>query len=272
MTAVHAPVRTPVRDAPTRGLRWAPIAAVVHREWRVFRRVWRSLMFGSVVEPLVYLLAFGFGFGALVAEVNGIPYLDFMATGSAGIAVLFTGFFPGLINGYFRRRENHLYDALLATPTTVAEVVTGEATWTGVRTTGSAAATLAVAAALGVSLEPTVVLVLPVAFVGGFGFACLGAAFASRMRSTHQFDFVISGIVVPLFVVAGTFFPLDGAPAWLRIPAQVNPLTHVVDLFRAAAFGTLAVSQVLVAIAMVLVVTALSWLLAVRWLTDAMID
>ena len=75
MTTLHAPTPAPVRNVPSRGLRWSPIAAVVHREWRVFRRVWRSLMFGSVVEPLVYLLAFGFGFGGCnhaVVEAQGM--------------------------------------------------------------------------------------------------------------------------------------------------------------------------------------------------------
>lgn len=247
------------------------VAALVVREWRVFRRVWGSIVFGSVVEPVVYLLAFGYGFGALVAEVAGIPYLDFMATGAAGIGVLFTGFFPGFINGYFRRAENHLYDGLLAAPITVAELVTGEAVWTGIRTAGTAVITLVIAGIFGVSLAPSVVLAPVIGFVGGFGFACLGAVFASQLRSTHQFDFVISGVVVPMFVVAGSFFPLDDAPPWLRIPAMANPLTHVVELFRAAAFATTPATTILISTAVVLASTAACWLLAVRLLGKAMV-
>lgn len=247
------------------------VAGIVNREWRVFRRVWASLVFGSVVEPVVYLLAFGYGFGALVAEVAGIPYLDFMATGAAGIGVLFTGFFPGFINGYFRRKENHLYAGILATPTTVAELVTGEAVWTGIRCGATAAITLAVAWVFGVGLQPAVLVAPAIGFVGGFAFACLGAAFASRLRSTHQFDFVISGVVVPMFVVAGSFFPLDDAPAWLRVPARLNPLTHVVELFRAVAFGTTSAAQALLSATVVVVFTAIAWALAVRLLSRAMI-
>lgn len=247
------------------------VAAIVHREWRVFRRVWRSVMFGSVVEPVIYLLAFGYGFGALVAEVQGIPYLDFMATGSAGIAVLFTGFFPGLINGFFRRTQNGLYDGLLSTPTSIEEIVTGEAAWTGIRTAGTAAITLAVAAAFGVPLRWTVVLVPAIGWLGGFGFACLGAAFAAMMRNSHQFDFVIAGIVVPMFVVAGAFFPLEDAPVWLRVPALANPLTHVVDLFRWAAFGQGTGVDVVTGLLVVVVAGVLSWLLAVRLLRRSLI-
>lgn len=253
-------------------VRWDAIGAVVLREWLVFRQVWNSVMFGSVVEPVIYLLAFGYGFGALVSQVAGIPYLDFMATGSAAISVLFTGVFPGLINGYFRRKENRLYDGILAAPVSVAELVTGEATWSGIRTTSVAATTMIVAAIFGVALQPTVLLALPVGFVGGFGFNCLGAAFASRMRTTHQFDFVIAGVIVPMFVVAGTFFPLDDAPAWLRWPAWVNPLTHTTDLFRAAAFGIGSAGDIALSVAVLLAFVAFAWWLAVRWLGDAMVD
>ena len=254
------------------GFRWDAVAALFNREWRVFRRVWAAPMFGSAVEPVIYLLAFGFGFGALVSEVAGLPYLDFMATGSAAISVLFTGMFPGLINGYFRRKENHLYDGLIAAPITVSELVTGEAAWTGVRCAMVSAITLVVAALFGVSLSLTVVLAPVIGFVGGFGFACLGAAFAARLRSTHQFDFVIAGIVVPMFVVAGTFFPIDVAPAWLRYPAMINPLTHVTDLFRAVAFQSATAAEIATSLAVVAVFTALAWWIAARWLEAALID
>lgn len=253
-------------------VRWDAIGAIVLREWLVFRRVWRAPMFGSLVEPVVYLLAFGYGFGALVSEVAGLPYLDFMATGAAAISVLFTGMFPGLVNGYFRRAENHLYDGFVAAPISLAELVTGESAWTGVRTAIVAALTLLVAWAFGVDLRGTAVLAPLIGYVGGFGFACLGAAFASRLRSTHQFDFVIAGIIVPMFVVAGTFFPVEDAPVWLRWPAMVNPLTHVTELFRMAAFGTGGPVDLAVSSAVVLTFTAAAWWLAVRWLTDAMID
>ncbi|MGI8573938.1 MAG: ABC transporter permease [Egibacteraceae bacterium] len=257
---------------PLTDVRWDAIGAIVHREWSVFRRVWAAPMFGSVVEPIVYLVAFGFGFGALVSTVAGLPYLDFMATGSAAISVLFTGMFPGLINGYFRRKENHLYDGLIAAPITVAEIVTGEAAWTGVRTTIVSVITLVVAGVLGVGLAPTVVFVPVIGYVGGFAFHCLGAAFAARLRSTHQFDFVIAGTLVPMFVVAGTFFPLDDAPVWLRYPALVNPLSHVTTLFRAAAFGIGTPLGLVVNVAVVLGFAAVTWVLAARWLRAALID
>jgi lipooligosaccharide transport system permease protein len=248
------------------------VAALMWREWRMFRRIWLAPTFGSVVEPIVYLAVFGYGFGALVADVAGIPYLDFMATGAAAIAVLMTGLFAGAFNGFFRRTSDHVYDGFLAAPVDVGEVVTGEAAWTALRAAGVAVTTLVVAWAFGVGLAWTVVWVPVIGLVGGFAFACLGAAVAARLRSDQQFDVVIAGIFAPLFVVSWTFFPLDGAPAWLRWPSLLSPLTHMVALLRAAAFGGTTIAAVLVHAGVLLAFVALFWLLAVRWLRAALVD
>ena len=112
------------------------IAALVWREWRVFRRIWLAPTVGSAVEPIIYLLVFGYGFGAIVTSVVGIPYLDFMATGAAANAVLLTGLIGAVFNGFFRRTAEHLYEGLLAAPIRVTELVSGEAAWTAVRARG----------------------------------------------------------------------------------------------------------------------------------------
>ncbi|MFT5224055.1 MAG: lipooligosaccharide transport system permease protein [Glaciecola sp.] len=253
-------------------IRWDGIAAVFRREWFVFKRIWRGPTFGSIFEPLIYLVAFGYGFGALVAEVAGRPYLDFMATGSAAISILFTGAFPALINGYFRRNETRLYDGMIAAPLEVRELITGEALWLSMRTAASTVVTLMVAAAFGVALSPTVVLAPVVGFLGGFVFACLGASFATKVTNGHQFDFVIAGFIVPMFVIAGTFFPLDDAPVWLRVPALANPLFHVTRLIRAAAFSTGSATEIAVSLTILLAHGVLWWWLAQRWLQRALVD
>lgn len=251
------------------GLRWDAVRAVMLREWWCFRRVWKAPTFGSVFEPLLYLVGFGYGFGALVASVAGIPYLAWMATGAAAVSVLFTASFAGLFNGFFRRTALQVYDGLLSTPTSVAELVTGEAAWTAVRCAGVATITLLVAAPLGVDLAPTAVAVPVVGWVGGFAFACLFAALAARLQTMEQVPFVTQGIFLPIFLVSWAFMPLDQAPSWLRVPSQVNPMTHLLVLLRGAALGT-GSARALATSALVLVAfTAGSWLLAVRWLRGA---
>lgn len=247
------------------------IGAVVWREWRVFRRTWFAPTFGSVVEPIIYLVVFGYGFGALIAEAAGIPYLDFMATGAAANAVLWTGLITGAFYGFYRRTADHLYEGLLAAPIRVADLVSGEAAWTAVRSAGVAVTTVAVAWVFGVGLAWTVIWVPFVGLVGGFAFACLGAAIGARMRSDKQLDMVISAVFAPMFVMSWTFFPLDGAPVWLRWPAQLSPLTHVVALLRAAAFGRATTAEVLVHAGVLLGFTVAFWMLAVRWLRRAVV-
>ena len=111
-----------------RRLEPAAIGAVMYRDFVIFVRYWKSRTFSSIVEPTIYLLAFGFGFGALVAKVNGIDYLEFVATGVVATAVLFSSVFSGMFDTFIKRKYQLTYDALLAAPIDPAEVVTGEVT------------------------------------------------------------------------------------------------------------------------------------------------
>lgn len=250
----------------------ADVGAIVWRDWRIFRRNWLAPTTGSALEPVVYLLVFGYGFGALVAEVAGIPYLDFMATGAAANAVLLVGLINGTVNGFFRRTGDHLYDGFISAPVMLGSVVAGEALWTGLRAAGVTVTTLVVAGAFGVALAWSALLAPVVGLVAGFGFACLGAAVAARMRSDQQLGVVVSGLFAPMFLLSWTFFPLDDAPSWLQWTSQASPLTHVVALLRAAAFGESATGPILINTAVVLAFAAGSWLLALRWLRGSLVS
>jgi lipooligosaccharide transport system permease protein len=263
-----------VQTPPVTQRRFEPgvVAAIVYREWRVFRRVWFSVAFGSIVEPVVFFIGFGFGFGALISQVAGLSYFEFMATGTIAIGIMFSALFPGLINGYARRAEKHLYDGQLAAPVSVAELVTGESLWNGLRVAVVASVTVLVALAFGVRMGPGVVLIPVIAVVAGFGLCATGAAFAAKLRSWHGIDIVIGGIIAPMFVVAGTFFPLDGLPRWAELFGRVNPLHHTVELLRGAAFGFPGLSQTLVHIGALLAFNLVAWLAAVRLARRALID
>jgi lipooligosaccharide transport system permease protein len=248
------------------------VGAVLWREWTVFRRVWFTTAFGSILEPVILFVAFGFGFGALVAEVAGLDYLEFIATGAVAIGALFSSIFPALINGYFRRKEQRLYDGLLAAPLSIPELVTGEAAWNALRATAVGVATVGVAVAFGVRPVATVVLVPVITVVAAFGFASAGAAFGALIRSTHSFDMIIVGVIVPMYVVAGTFFPIDGLPGPMEALALANPVYHLVELLRVVTFGTGLTPTVFVHIAVIVGFDVLAWLLAVRLMRRALID
>lgn len=269
--------RAPARAATPAGRGRHPgmvsgVSAVLWREWTVFRRVWFTTAFGSILEPVILFVAFGFGFGALVAEVAGLAYLDFIATGAVAIGALFSSIFPALINGYFRRKEQQLYDGLLAAPLSIPELVTGEAAWNALRATAVGVATVGVAIAFGVRPVAGVVLVPVITVVAAFGFACAGAAFGALIRSTHSFDMIIVGVIVPMYVVAGTFFPIDGLPGPMEALALTNPVYHLVELLRVVTFGTGITGMVFVHIAVVVGFDVVAWLLAVRLMRRALID
>lgn len=222
---------------PLRRVEATALGAVVFREYTVFVRYWWSSTFSSIVEPTIYLLAFGFGFGALVSRVGGLAYIEFIGTGIVGTAVMFTSAFPGMFTTFVRRTFQRTYDAILAAPIDVEEIVTGEALWLGLRAGVYGCAPLLVATAFGLRPGPGVVLVPLIAFVTGLGFGLLGMWISGVVASIDQFNYVISALLTPLFLVAGTFFPVDALGPWAVTAAQFNPLYHCVELVRSAVFG-----------------------------------
>ena len=258
--------------APEPPIQPAAIRAVLYREWRLFRRLWFSTAFGSLVEPILYLLAFGFGFGALVSDVAGIPYLEFVATGVVATGVLFSSVFPGLFQSFFRRKYQHTYDGVLAAPVDVPDVVTAEAVWLALRSAIVALVPLCVAFAFGLRFSWVAVLLVPlIGAVTGFGFGLFGIAVAAVLPSINSVDYVISGIITPLFLVAGTFFPLDRLPPWVEGLSQVNPLYHCVELVRGTVFGFDGPGD-LWHLGALVVFGALMWLAATRLLHRALVD
>jgi len=249
----------------------ASLTGVLVREIVNFSAYWRSTTFSSTVEPTIYLLAFGFGFGSLVARVAGLEYIEFVGTGVVATAVLFSSAFPGMFSTFVKYKFQRTYDAVLAAPVDVEELVTAEALWIAARAGTYGCVPLLVAIAFG--LDPTAgMLVVPViAFTAGFGWACFGILIAARMKSIENFNYVISAVLTPLFLVAGTFFPITALPEPASVLAQVNPLYHCVQLVRHAAFGFEPGADAL-HLAALLAFGALGWWAAVRSMRRRLID
>jgi lipooligosaccharide transport system permease protein len=251
-------------SAPPR--RWIELAAL-QGTWRhevaLFRRYWRSQSFASMFEPTFMMLAFGYGFGSLMAVVGDYRYLDFVGTGMVGTAALFTSVFPGMFNGYIRRVFQHTYDAMLATPLDVHELVTGEATWIAAKSSVYGCAPLLVAMAFGLDPSAGMLLVPLIVFVTALGFGLFGMWASTVVPSINSFDYVITGVVTPLFLVAGTFFPISALPGWVHVAAQFNPVLHCVELVRHAVFGVRPLADA-GHFGVLLLFAALMWVLAVR--------
>jgi lipooligosaccharide transport system permease protein len=231
------PTTTRVAGPRVRRLDSAALQGVLVREVVNFGSFWRSSTFSSTVEPTIYLLAFGFGFGSLVSKVNGLDYVQFVGTGTVATAVLFSSVFPGMFGTFVKYQFQHTYDAILAAPVDTEELVTGEALWIAARAGTYGCVPMLVAIAFGLDPSWGMFAVPPIAFMSGFGWACFGILVAAVMKSIDNFSYVTSTVITPLFLVAGTFFPISGLPEWARIAANVNPLYHCVQLVRDAVFG-----------------------------------
>ncbi len=228
--------RTPPR---MRRLEPAALAGVMTRDIVLFRRYWKATTFSSIVQPTIYLLAFGLGFGSLVRHFGHVSYVEYVATGVVATAVLFSSAFPGMFNTFIRWQFQRTYDALLAAPVDVEELVTAEILWISVRAGVYGLAPLVVGFAFGLEPEPGMLLVVPVGFVTGFGFAAFGVLIAAVAKTIDNFNYVTSAVLTPMFLVAGTFFPISTLPGALRTIAQFNPLYHCVALVRDVSLQTI---------------------------------
>jgi len=214
------------------------IGGVLVREMINFSSYWRSTTFSSTIEPTIYLLAFGFGLGSFVNSVGGgVAYEDFVGTGMVAMAVLFASAMPSMFGTFVKYQFQHTYDAILAAPVDTEELVTAEALWMAMRAGTYGCAPLLVAIAFGLDPSWGMLAVPFFNFVAGFGWSCFGIAIAAFLKSIDNFSYVTSAVITPLFLVGGTFWPIDRLPEWAQVLAQLNPLWHLVELVRHAAFG-----------------------------------
>jgi lipooligosaccharide transport system permease protein len=213
------------------------LTGVLVRELINYSSYWRSSMFSSTVEPTIYLLAFGFGFGSLVSEIGGYPYVEFVGTGTVATAVLFSAAFPAMFGTFVKYKFQRTYDAILAAPVDTEELVTAEAIWMSTRAAVYGCVPLLVALVFGLDPAWGMLTVPLIGFVTGFGWANFGISVAGFAKSIENFNYIVSAVLTPLFLVAGTFFPLDELPRWVQILGNLNPLHHCVELVRGAAFG-----------------------------------
>jgi lipooligosaccharide transport system permease protein len=249
----------------------AALAGVMSRDVAIFGRYWKATTFSSIVQPTIYLLAFGLGFGTLVKTIGHVKTIEYIGTGTVATAVLFSSAFPGMFNTFIRWQFQRTYDAMLAAPVDVEELITAEILWISLRAGVYGMAPILVAFAFGLAPEWGMLLVPLIGFVTGFGFAAFGVTVAAIAKTIDNFNYITSAVLTPMFLVAGTFFPVSTLPDGIRQVAQVNPLYHCVQLVRDASLGGLGTADlghaaVLIAFAM------LMWRIAIWRLGKRLID
>jgi lipooligosaccharide transport system permease protein len=249
----------------------AALAGVMSRDVVIFKRYWKATTFSSVVQPTIYLLAFGLGFGTLVKYIGTVKTIEYVATGTVATAVLFSSAFPGMFNTFIRWQFQRTYDAMLAAPVDVEELITAEVLWISLRAGVYGMAPLLVGLLFGLPPEWGMLLVPAIGIVTGFGFAAFGVLIAAVAKTIDNFNYVTSAVLTPMFLVAGTFFPISTLPDGVRQVAQVNPLYHCVQLVRDASLGELHLGDLGHA-GVLLAFALLMWRLAIWQLGRRLID
>ena len=257
-----------IRKSPAR----FAIPKLTYRVWKVWRRnadVFTKTatvnFFPSLLEPILYLLAFGFGLGGFISNVNGQSYLAFIGPALVAIAIMNGAFFECTFASFVRMYYQKTFDAIVATPVSVEEVVAGELLWGATRATVNSTIVLAVVAAFGLIKSPLFLLVIPLAFFGGLLFASIAMCFTSLAPNIDFFNFPTFLFLTPMFFLTGTFFPLTSLPTAAQGTAiAVLPLTHIVNITRAVVSGHL--EPILGLSPVTLIAVSLIWIIGVTLL------
>jgi lipooligosaccharide transport system permease protein len=264
-------VATATRPRQLHRLERSALTGVLVREVVNFSSYWRSATFSSTVEPTIYLLAFGFGFGSLVSRVGGYDYVDFVGTGIVATAVLFSSAFPAMFGTFVKYQYQRTYDAILAAPVDTEELVTAEALWVATRAGVYGCVPMLVAIPFGLDPSWGMLAVPFIAWISGYGWACFGIAVAGFAKSIENFSYIVSAVLTPLFLVAGTFFPISTLPDWAQVLANFNPLYQCVQLVRGAVFGLLGWDD-LARLGVLFVFGLLMWRIAIHAMTRKLVD
>jgi lipooligosaccharide transport system permease protein len=213
------------------------------RWWPVFLRnllVWRKLaipsLVGNIAEPLMWLVAFGYGMGALVGQVElggtRIPYILFLASGSICMSAMNAASFEALYSAFSRMHVQKTWDGIMNAPISLDNVVMAEMLWAGFKAMFSVTAILGVMLGLGISHSPKLLVAWPVLLGVGVTFSCIALIFNALAQGYDFFTYYFTLFLTPMMFLSGVFFPREQLPAAVRVVSDWLPLTSAVELVR----------------------------------------
>jgi lipooligosaccharide transport system permease protein len=213
------------------------LSAVWMRHYTVYSRNFFTNSFYIVVEPVIFIMAVGWGLASTIHSMDGMDYLSFIAPGQVMVAAVFSASFDMSYGTYFRMEMDHNYDSMLVTPLSVSDIFWGELIYHGTKGAFFSTGVLAVFAVWGLVHSPWALLVPFVGFLTAVLFGSLGLFAVRLVRDMTQFNFFISGVISPLTLFSGTLFPVDKLPKAVAFCAYWLPLFHPVHLCRMLTTG-----------------------------------
>lgn len=219
---------------PEFSMRFMPI-------WRRNFLVWKKLalasVLGNIADPLITLIAFGYGLGSLLKSVDGIPYIHYLASGSICMSIMMASSFEALYSAFSRMHVQKTWDAMLNAPLALDDVILAEMLWAATKSLFSGLAILAVMFALGIGLHPHTLAVLPLLFVIGMTFASLGLVVNALAQGYDFFTYYFTLVLTPMIFLSGVYYPTAQLPYWLQTISHFLPLSAAVHLVRPLILG-----------------------------------
>ncbi len=215
---------------------WWGIYSVWHRHAKVYQRTWLVNCLPPLSEPIIYLVAFGYGLTPLVGEIHyagqTVPYLKFIAPAMMAVGVLFQSFFEGAYASFIRLHFQKTWQALLTAPLSFTEVFLGDWLWATTKGMIAGSLTGVIAVIWGLYSGWNLLLSLPILLLGSLLFSAMGLLTAGSVRTVDQVNIPIFTLIVPMFTLCGTYFPRDTLPPVLNRIATILPLSSLTDLLR----------------------------------------
>ena len=212
---------------------------VWQRNFTVYTKLYKSSLALNFVEPVLYLAALGLGLGAFVKEIKGMPYINFLAPGIIASSAMFAAAYECTYGTYVRMFYQKTFDAILATPINVDDLIAGELMWGASKSMLYGTIIMVVISAFGLVSSPMLLLVIPVLFFSGMIFAEISMIFVAVVPGIDSFNYFYTLFMTPMFLFSGIFFPIDTLPPLASKIAFFTPLYHVVNICRSAAIGGL---------------------------------
>jgi lipooligosaccharide transport system permease protein len=228
--------RSSIFRAPSASLRFFPVFL---RNLLVWRKLAVASVLGNIAEPLITLVAFGYGLGQLLREVHGVPYIVFLAGGAVCMSTATSASLESLYSAFSRMHVQRTWESILNAPMELDDVVIAEWLWAATKSGFSGIAILAVIVALDISREPTLVLVVPLVMLAGLAFGAIGLCFNALARGYDFFTYYFTLVLTPMIFLSGVYYPVDRFPGWLAAISAFLPLTAAVELARPLVLGRL---------------------------------
>jgi lipooligosaccharide transport system permease protein len=215
---------------------------VWQRHLTVYTKLYKSSIALNFVEPVLYLVALGFGLGAFVKEINGVPYIKFIAPGIIASSSMFAAIYECTYGTYVRMTYQKTFDAILSTPVNIDDLVAGELMWGATKSLLYGTIIIIVISLFGLVDSPDIILTVPILFITGLIFAEISIIFTAIVPGIDTFNYFYTLFMTPMFLFSGIFFPLDNLPTIVSKIAFFTPLYHLVNICRAFSSGLLAIS------------------------------